>query len=436
MKPYSKTLQIALAAALFTATLPAAALAAAAQGEAPAAQADAADIQAEAEKARREAEAARAEAREAAARARELAREAGREQQMAERDAMRETDRARLREELRQVHRELREASREIARAHRELALAEDGERRRIEIVNLGDRAVIGVILGSDSKKGVEIVGVTPDGPAEQAGLQAGDLLTAIDGENLQGRQDGARATLLKKMSAVEDGEVVQIAALRDGETLNFSVTAEVREPRAWQSIIRLPEPPDPPGAPNISRGPDAPGAPHIIVERIELPEIDEEALAEQVREISEQVRSMEYRFVTRDGEEYEEIIERIGEAPGSSHNGSHGAAMWFGLPGLRGLELATLNEGLGEYFKASRGVLVIDAREDNAYQLQAGDVVLKVGDDPVDSPSELVRALRELDPGSEFEMRIKRDRRDKLLQLVVPENRWGVQLELPSLRP
>jgi len=392
----------------------------------------------EAELARIEAEQARAGAMKAAELAREMARssaalerEAQRQQresakaqsqeQMEER-ARQQEEMERAREELSRAHRELREASREIAEAHRALARSAGAVQIEREM-NLGDRAVIGVVLGKESAEGVTIVGVSPDGPADRAGLQAGDVLVSIGGENLAGEEGSkGRETLFRVMDEVESGETIAVVVQRDGATLDFEVTAEQREPSSWQTMIRIPD------------APPAPGAPRVVVERIEIPQIDHEQLNAHIRALNKELETRRFLFVSPDGEELS-IEHDLGlpedfdveiEFSGLAGQALREANVWFGLPYAQGLELAEVNEGLGAYFKTDRGVLVLQARSDNAYQLEAGDVVLDIDSRPVNSPADLMRALREIEPGSEIEIAIKRARKDKTLSVVMPENRLG----------
>lgn len=380
---------------------------------------------AEAGAARREAERVAASARETARRQAELQRE---ESQLTERERERQrADMERIREELSRAHRELREATREVARAHSEVARA-SSDHAFMHEVNLGDRAVIGVILGPQSEQGVGIIGVSPDGPAERAGLQAGDTLLSLRGESLS-RENGGREQIHRVMEEVQPGETLAVVVDRDGQTWNFDIVAERREPSSWQSLLEIPH------------APDAPGAHSIIVERIEVPKIDEEALNRHIQELTEELQTRKFRFVLPDGlpvgpdgepilpESFDVDILELSEL---AENALRETNIWFGLPQAGGLELATINEGLGAYFKTDRGVLVLEAREGNAYTLEAGDVVLSVDGRPVDTPADLMRALRVAEPGQPVELAIKRDRRDRTLKVTMPENRLGFAPRAP----
>jgi C-terminal processing protease CtpA/Prc len=431
----------ALTFALFTLMFGIAFDAAAQQDEAARRAAEEARIQyeavlEEAERARVEAQSARQEAVRVAERAREAsrAREDFDRQRTRERTAetaelarmreLQDEEMKRAREELSRAHRELREASREVARAHRELGTTTSIQ-STIRLSGLGDRAVIGVVLGEDTPEGVELIGISPDGPAELAGIEAGDLLVSIAGTGLEGEE--GRARLYEVMETAKAGDELAVVVSRDGQPLEFSVTAELREPSSWQSLVRIPE--------NIDvEVATVPGAPRIVVERIEIPELDQEALRERMEALQDEFEAKERIFVApgAGGHDMHKEYRFQYDFSDLAGHAFDEANIWFGLPHTHGLEFATVNEGLGAYFKTDRGVLVVQAREDNPYQLESGDVILAVGETEVATPSDLMRALRRIEPGEEIELDIKRDRRNKTLKVAMPENRLGFYNRLP----
>ena len=72
------------------------------------------------------------------------------------------------------------------------------------------------------------IAGVEAEGPAQEAGLEAGDIITEINGQNML---DGTTDTLLKTISDWQEGdEPLQAEVRRGEETLSLSLTPKKNE--------------------------------------------------------------------------------------------------------------------------------------------------------------------------------------------------------------
>jgi serine protease Do len=91
-----------------------------------------------------------------------------------------------------------------------------------------GSRAQLGVWLGSaeevGGRTGVAVQQAVPGGPAERAGVRAGDVLLSLNGEAL-GAEPGRRLTQL--MADVEPGDTVTIVLHREGADRTVRVVTD-----------------------------------------------------------------------------------------------------------------------------------------------------------------------------------------------------------------
>jgi hypothetical protein len=259
----------------------------------------------------------------------------------------RERDLKKAEAQMRDAERQMREAEAKLKEAAHQLAQLRNTDlsrriARQVErVVVLGDRPQIGVILRPDrnaesDKIGAVVEGLTPGGPAEEAGVKAGDIIVSINGKRLTegpseaDEDESAPAARLRAYvhENVKDGDQVKIEVKRANESKSFTVTARAPYgPRVRKFEFHTPE--------DIE---------------IDIPDIPLPSL------------------------------ELAGPRP------------W------RDLELVELNPDLSEYFGIKEGVLVVRAPEDSPLKLKGGDVILKIGERAATSPAQVMRVLRSYD--------------------------------------
>lgn len=100
----------------------------------------------------------------------------------------------------------------------REQAGGEDREEGYLG-VDLADR--------TDGGQGALITIVDPEAPAGEAGLEAGDIVVAVDGVSVDGL-----AGLVAAIRDEEPGDMIEIVVVRDGEQVTFEVTLAARTSR------------------------------------------------------------------------------------------------------------------------------------------------------------------------------------------------------------
>ena len=125
-------------------------------------------------------------------------------------------------ERLADAQRRLEDAAREIAELSGEAA-GPGAFRQFNYFLPNPRRAMLGVNLGGavPSGGGVRVEGVSPGGPAAEAGVKAGDVIVEIEAKPVTtGRE------LVRVMEAVEPGDKVELGLKRNGKPLALSVEA------------------------------------------------------------------------------------------------------------------------------------------------------------------------------------------------------------------
>jgi membrane-associated protease RseP (regulator of RpoE activity) len=185
-------------------------------------------------------------------------------------------------------------------------------------IVNLsGWRTYLGVQLvdltpelrthfGVPEEAGVMVSSVVEESPASRAGIQTGDIITAVDGETVQRSFELAR-----RIGGHEDGDTVDLETWRDGKVLSLTAVLEEQE-RPQIDIRRL-----------ITLGEDHAGHERLTPEQFrQVIEIDPTTLNQAMEHLNEQLTSPHFeerieRYWTGRGElqeRLEELEQRLKE--------------------------------------------------------------------------------------------------------------------------
>jgi S1-C subfamily serine protease len=111
------------------------------------------------------------------------------------------------------------EPAREIAYTRVEQSAPPSSQMRR--------RVITGVVpdFSASGDSQMLVSDVRPGGPAEEAGLQGGDIIVEFAGKSIGGLQDYSDA-----LSAAKPGIAVPIIVVRDGERITLTITPRVRD--------------------------------------------------------------------------------------------------------------------------------------------------------------------------------------------------------------
>jgi len=257
-----------------------------------------------------------------------------------------------------------------VAEPEEEFRVERNGDRLMRMVLNR--RARLGVKVNLQARQtdsiGAYVDAVTPGGPAAEAGLRSGDVITKLDGksvlaggsaEDADGRRSLPGLRLIELAARLEPSDTVAVEFRRGTERRTISLVTE--------------------------------DDPDIFVE-------------------GGGVRPFAMRF-WRPGDPMVE-----GPHPAMEFIDRHDMPMghreFFSGSPLGRLELAPINPELGRYFGAEEGVLVISVPKDTKLGLKGGDVVLSVDGRKPAGPAHLLRILRSYERGETFKLDILRNRK------------------------
>jgi serine protease Do len=206
-------------------------------------------------------------------------------------------------------------------------------------------------------RTGVRVTAVSPDGPADKAGIKAGDSIVEFDGERVRSARQFARLV----QESTPDRSVAAVLS-RDGSKVTVNVTPAGS---SWNDDVRF-------------RLLDRPGAMTPMPAPPRPPSVTPRAFPDD--------------FVT--------ILR-----PGTRR---------------LGVTIESLDDQLAEYFGVKEGVLVKSVSRDSVAQkvgIKAGDVIAAIDGRKIYETSDVNRAMERVAESGDFTVEIVRDRKTQTLK-------------------
>jgi C-terminal processing protease CtpA/Prc len=118
------------------------------------------------------------------------------------------------------------------------------------DIIEYGEvrRALLGVSIagvnydraiekGMETVRGVEIMSISPDGAASEAGVQPGDVVLRVNGVNVNEANE-----LQQQVAVLSPGDTVSLSILRQGKNIQKNVKLKMLEPRELPEVAATEE--------------------------------------------------------------------------------------------------------------------------------------------------------------------------------------------------
>jgi predicted metalloprotease with PDZ domain len=243
------------------------------------------------------------------------------------------------------------------------------------------NRPHLGVFVHTDRNAETDSIGalldeVSSDGPAADAGLKAGDIITKLNGERLAGPYPGADedqsepgVKLTDMAGHLNDGDSVKVEYRRGKDTRTTTVVARpLNEGGAFGYMFRTD---------------------------------------------SEPLRAWGFSQPAFPAPKLEEL---------------RGVVLSLSDPWLD-METTSINNDLGEYFGTTKGLLVLRAPRDSALNLKSGDVILSIDGRDIATAPQMYRVLRSYDAGDTVHLDIMRQKRRITISGKVPDRNGSAKM-------